>query len=139
MTESFTAEERAAMKERAQEGRRARRKRTPEEDAQDVRERIAELPQPERAMAERIAGIVAEAAPGLAPKTWYGMPAWYRDGKVLCFFQSATKFTTRYATFGFSDAAHLDDGGLWPNAYAITELTPKVEARLAALVARAAG
>ena len=139
MTESFTAEERAAMKERAQEGRRARRKRTPEEDAQDVRERIAELPQPERAMAERIAGIVAEAAPGLAPKTWYGMPAWYRDGKVLCFFQSATKFTTRYATFGFSDAAHLDDGGLWPNAYAITELTPEVEARLAALVARAAG
>lgn len=139
MSETFTAEERAAMQERAKEGRRARRKQTPEEDAQDVRARIAELPEPERAMAERIAGIVAEAAPGLAPKTWYGMPAWYRDGKVLCFFQSATRFRTRYATFGFSDAAHLDDGGFWPNAYAITELTPEVEARLAALVARSAG
>jgi hypothetical protein len=139
-TQAFTAEERAAIKDRAAEARRAtRRKRTPEDDARDVAEKIAELAEPERGMAERIAAIVAEAVPALAPRLWYGMPAWYLDGKVLCFFQSAAKFRTRYSTFGFSDLARLDDGALWPNAYALTGLPPEVEQRLVALVRQAAG
>jgi uncharacterized protein YdhG (YjbR/CyaY superfamily) len=139
-TETFSAEERAAIKERAAETRRAaRRRRSPEEEAEEVRAKVAELPEAERRMVERIGAVLAEAVPALAVRLWYGMPAWYLDGKQLCFFQSATKFTTRYSTFGFSDAARLDDGTFWPSAYAITELTPEVERRLADLVARAAG
>ena len=114
----FTAEERAAMKERARE-----LKRGTADGEQDVLEKIAEMPEPDRAMAERIHAIVKAAAPNLTPRTWYGMPAYARDGKVVCFFQSAQKFKTRYATFGFSDKANLDDGHLWPTAFALTELT----------------
>jgi uncharacterized protein YdhG (YjbR/CyaY superfamily) len=139
MTETFTDDERAAIKDRAQEVKRqSRRKTSAEEDARDVAAKIDELAEPERSTARRIAEIVAEAAPQLAPKLWYGMPAWSKDGKTLCFFQSAAKFKTRYATLGFSDVAQLDDGALWPNAYALTGLTPEVERRIAELVRRAA-
>ena len=138
-TETFTAEERAAMQERAQEVKRARRsKPTKEDDARDVTAKIDELAEPERTTAHRIAAIIAEAAPELAPKLWYGMPAWAKNGKNLCFFQSAAKFRTRYATLGFSDLAQLDDGTFWPNAYALTELTSEVEQRITDLVRRAA-
>jgi uncharacterized protein YdhG (YjbR/CyaY superfamily) len=139
-TGTFSAEERAAMKERAAEVRRtSRRRRDPEQDAEEVRARIAELPEPERATAQRIGEVLAAAVPALAPRLWYGMPAWYLDGTRLCFLQCASKYGTRYSTFGFSDAARLDEGTFWPNAYAITELTPEVERRLADLVVRAAG
>jgi uncharacterized protein YdhG (YjbR/CyaY superfamily) len=139
-TGTFTAEERAAMKDRAAEVKKARRgKATPEEDAREVAAKIDELPEPERTTAHRIAAIVAEAAPRLTAKLWYGMPGWALDGKNLCFFQSATKFKTRYATLGFSDLAQLDEGSFWANAYAITALTPEVEERIAALVRRAVG
>lgn len=139
-TETFSAEERAAMKDRAQEVRRSsRRKASPEDDARDVLAKIDELEEPERALARRLAEIVAEAAPELAPKLWYGMPAWSKAGRTLCFFQSATKFKTRYATLGFSDVAQLDDGAMWPNSYALAELTPEVEGRIADLVRRAVG
>lgn len=139
-TETFSAEERAAMKDRAQEVRRSsRRKASPEDDARDVLAKIDELEEPERALARRLAEIVAEAAPELAPKLWYGMPAWSKAGRTLCFFQSATKFKTRYATLGFSDVAQLDDGAMWPNSYALAELTPEVERRIADLVRRAVG
>ena len=104
---------------------------------QDVLAKIAELPEPDRAMAERLHVIVKEAAPGLAPRTWYGMPAYAKDGKVVCFFQSAQKFKTRYATLGFNDAAHLDDGAMWPTAFALKALTAAEEARIAALVKKA--
>jgi uncharacterized protein YdhG (YjbR/CyaY superfamily) len=139
-TGAFSAEERAAMQERAKEVKRTRRGRTtPEEDAQEHLARIEELDEPERTTAMRIHEIIATAAPELAPKPWYGMPAWSKDGRTLCFFQSAAKFRTRYATLGFSDVARLDDGDLWPNAYALTALTPEVEERIAALVRRAVG
>ena len=98
---------------------------------------IAELPQPDRAMAERIHAIIEASAPGLTPRLWYGMPAYAKEGKVVCFFQSGQKFKTRYATLGFSDQANLDDGTMWPNAYALTELTAADEARIAALVQKA--
>jgi uncharacterized protein YdhG (YjbR/CyaY superfamily) len=139
-TETFSAEERAAMNERAQEVRKAARRGKPtrEEQAQEVAAKIAELDEPERSLAQRIAAIVVEVAPELEPKTWYGMPAWSKAGKTLCFFQSSAKFKTRYSTFGFSDLAQLDDGAMWPSSYAITALTPEVEERLAALVRRAA-
>ena len=138
-TGTFSADERAAMQERAQEVKRASRRRTSrEDDARDVAAKIDELAEPERTTARRIAQIVAEAAPELDPKTWYGMPAWSKGGRTLCFFQSAAKFRTRYATLGFSDAAQLDDGALWPVAYAVTDLTPEVEQRIADLVRRAA-
>ena len=101
-------------------------------------EKIAEMPEPDRAMAERIHAIVKASAPDLSPKTWYGMPAYARDGKVVCFFQSAQKFKSRYATLGFSDSANLDDGAMWPTAFALTELTAADEARIAALVKQAA-
>jgi uncharacterized protein YdhG (YjbR/CyaY superfamily) len=130
----FTAEERAAMKERARELK------APGADGeQDVLAKIAELPEPDRAMAERLHAIVKEAAPALAPRTWYGMPAYALDGKVVCFFQSAQKFKTRYATIGFSDSAHLDDGAMWPTAFALTKLTSKEEAKVRALVKKAVG
>jgi uncharacterized protein YdhG (YjbR/CyaY superfamily) len=140
-TESaFTAEERAAMKDRAQEVRRARRgKASPEDDLRDLLAKIDELPEPERTTALRIHALVSETAPELQAKLWYGMPGWAKGGKNLLFFQSATKFKTRYATLGFSDLARLDEGDLWPNAYAITALTPEVEARITELVRRAVG
>ena len=140
----FTDEERAAMKERAREvkaeARRASRGKKARADGEaDVLAKIAEMSQPDRAMAERIHEIVKAAAPDLVPRTWYGMPAYAKDGKVLCFFQAAKKFKSRYATFGFSDQARLDDGELWPVAFAVRELTPAAEKRITALVKRAVG
>jgi uncharacterized protein YdhG (YjbR/CyaY superfamily) len=133
---TFTAEEKAAMKERAQEQKAAAGKADGE---RDVLAKIAEMPEPDRAMAERIHAIVTASAPTLSPRTWYGMPAYARDGKVVCFFQSAQKFNTRYATLGFSADANLDDGAMWPTAFALTELTAAEEARIGALVRKAAG
>lgn len=135
---TFTAEERAAMKERAREQRaEARGKGGKADGLRDVLARIAELPEPERSLATRLHAAVLAAAPELAPKTWYGMPAYARDGKVLCFFQSAQKFKTRYASFGFSDAAKLDEGAMWPTAFALKELTEAELARIGALVRKA--
>ena len=134
----FTAEERAAMRERARELRaEARAKKNRAEGERDLLAKIAEMPEPDRAMAERIHEIVTAAAPVLAPKTWYGMPAYAKDGKVVCFFQGADKFDARYATFGFNDTANLDDGAMWPTAFALKELTPAEEATIAALVKKA--
>jgi uncharacterized protein YdhG (YjbR/CyaY superfamily) len=130
----FTAEERAAMKERARE-----LKRGTGDGERDVLEKIAEMEEPDRAMAERIHAIVTAAAPDLTPRTWYGMPAYARDGKVVCFFQSAQKFKARYATLGFNDAARLDEGSMWPTAFALKKLTKKDEATIRALVKKAAG
>jgi hypothetical protein len=139
-SEGFTDEERAAMKERAQElkaaGRRGQRAdKTDGESA--VLAKIAELTEPDRAMAERLHALIKASVPALSPKTWYGMPAYAKDGKVVCFFQSAQKFRTRYATLGFSDEAHLDEGAMWPTAFALTELTAADEARIGALVKKA--
>ena len=133
-TEGFTAEERAAMRERAQELKAEARKADGESD---VLAKIAEMPAPDRAMAERLHTLVTASAPALSPKTWYGMPAYAMDGKVVCFFQSAHKFKSRYATFGFSDTANLDEGAMWPTSFALTELTAADEARIAALVKKA--
>jgi uncharacterized protein YdhG (YjbR/CyaY superfamily) len=134
----FTAEERAAMKERARELKaEARSGREREEGERDVLAKIAEMPEPDRGMAERIHAIIKTSAPILTPKTWYGMPAYAKDGKVVCFFQSAQKFNTRYATFGFSDRANLDDGRLWPTAFALMGLTAAEEARIRALLKKA--
>ena len=130
----FTDEERAAMKERARELKAAADKADGENE---VLAKIAEMPEAERAMAERLHAIIKASAPGLAPKTWYGMPAYAKDGKVICFFQSAQKFKTRYATLGFSDAANLDDGALWPVAFALKELTAAEEAKISALLKKA--
>jgi uncharacterized protein YdhG (YjbR/CyaY superfamily) len=139
--EGFTAEERAAMKERARElkadARRGRGGKVDEEEA--VLAKIAEMPERDRVVGERLHAIIKAAAPALSPRLWYGMPAYARDGQVLCFFQSAQKFKTRYATLGFSDKAHLDEGAMWPTAFALTELTAAGEARIAALVKRAVG
>ncbi len=138
-TSAFNAEERAAMKEHAAEVRRST-KSTPEDDAQAVLDKIAAMSEPDRALAERIHAIITEAAPTLTPKLWYGMPAYYRDGKNVVFFQDAAKFKARYATLGFNDAALLDDGAMWPSAYALTyDLTPADERRIAELVTKAAG
>ena len=138
--EGFTDEERAAMKERAQELKAARRrprgKKADEEGA--VLAKIAEMPDSDRVVAERLHAIVKENAPALSPRLWYGMPAYARDGKVVCFFQSAQKFKTRYATLGFSDKANLDDGAMWPTSYALKELTAAEEARIGGLVKQAA-
>jgi uncharacterized protein YdhG (YjbR/CyaY superfamily) len=131
----FTGEEKAAMRQRARELKADANK---AEWEREVLERIAELPAHDRALAERVHAIVTANAPGLAPKTWYGMPAYTLDGKIVCFFQSAAKFKTRYATLGFNDAARLDDGGMWPVAFALQELTAAEEAQIAALVKRAA-
>jgi uncharacterized protein YdhG (YjbR/CyaY superfamily) len=130
----FTAEERAAMKERARELKAAENK---ADDEREVLAKIAEMEEPDRAMATRLHAIVTAAAPALSPRTWYGMPAYAKDGKVVCFFQSAQKFKTRYATFGFSDTANLDEGALWPVAFALKALTPAEEARIGALVKKA--
>jgi hypothetical protein len=132
-SKGFTAEERAAMKEHARELKAEGKA----DGESEVLAKIAAMPEPERAMAKRLHAIVKASAPGLSPKTWYGMPAYAKDGKVVCFFQSATKFKTRYATLGFSDAARLDDGAVWPTAFALTELTAADEAKISALVKKA--
>jgi uncharacterized protein YdhG (YjbR/CyaY superfamily) len=137
-SKGFTAEERAAMKERARELKaeaRANKDRAAGESA--VLAKIAEMPEPDRALAERLHAIVKASAPDLSPKTWYGMPAYAKDGKVVCFFQSAEKFKSRYATFGFSDEANLDEGAMWPTSFALKELTAAEEAKIAALVKKA--
>src|SRR5918995_3584840 len=126
----FTDEERAAMKERAQELKAEARE-------SDVLAKIAEMPEPDRAMGKRLHAIIKASAPALSPKLWYGMPAYAKDDKVVCFFQSADKFKTRYATFGFSDKANLDEGAMWPTAFALKELTAAEETRIGALVKRA--
>jgi len=130
----FTDEERDAMQERARELKAERASKSKADGERDVLAKIAAMPEPDRAMAERLHAIVKANAPELSPKTWYGMPAYAKDGKVVCFFQSAQKFKTRYATFGFSDAANLDKGALWPTAFALKELTPAAEATIGALV-----
>jgi uncharacterized protein YdhG (YjbR/CyaY superfamily) len=130
---AFTDEERAAMKERARETRRAGKA----DGESDVLAKIAEMPEADRVMAERIHAVVKDAAPDLAPKTWYGMPAYAKGGKVVCFFQSAHKFKSRYATLGFSDTANLDKGSMWPTSYALTKLTATAEAEIKKLVKQA--
>ena len=137
-SKGFTDEERAAMKERVQELKAAARADKDKADGEStVLAKIAEMPEPERAMGKRLHAIIKASAPALSPKTWYGMPAYAKNGKVVCFFQSAQKFKTRYATFGFSDAANLDEGALWPVAFALKGLTAAEEARIAALVKKA--
>ena len=134
----FTAEERAAMKERARELKaEARAQKDKAAGESDLLAKIAEMPEPDRAMAERLHAIVKSSAPSLSPKTWYGMPAYARDGKVVCFFTPASKFNSRYATFGFNDIANLDDGAMWPTSFALTALTATEEERIAALVKKA--
>ncbi len=139
-SDGFTDEEIAAMKERAQETKASSRrgsKAAKTDGESDVLAKIAEMPESDRVMAERLHAIVKANAPDLTPKTWYGMPAYARDGKVVCFFQAAAKFNTRYATLGFNDTAHLDDGAMWPTAYALKELTPADEARISELIKKA--
>ncbi len=139
--DGFTAEERGAMKERAQELKASARRgsRADEADGESaVLAKIAEMTDADRIMAERLHAIIKASVPALAPRTWYGMPAYAKDGKVLCFFQTAQKFKTRYATLGFSDAANLDEGAMWPTSYALTELTAADEARIGELVKQAA-
>jgi uncharacterized protein YdhG (YjbR/CyaY superfamily) len=139
-SKGFTDEERAAMKERAQELKAEARRGQGAGKADgesDLLAKIAEMPEPDRAMAKRLHALIKASAPALSPKTWYGMPAYAKDGKVVCFFQSAQKFNARYATFGFSDRANLDDGAMWPTSFALKELTATEEARIGALVKRA--
>src|SRR5215218_8528191 len=137
-SEGFTDDERAAMKERAKELQaEARANKKKAEGESDVLAKIAEMPEPDRAMAERLHEIVKAGAPALSPKTWYGMPAYAKGGKVVCFFQSAQKFNSRYATIGFSDEANLDEGAMWPTSFALKELTAAEEAKIGALVKRA--
>ena len=134
----FTDEERAAMKERAKEQKaEARANKNKEEGESDVLAKIAEMPEPDRALGERLHAIIKASAPVLAPRLWYGMPAYARDGKVVCFFQPAHKFKTRYATLGFNDSANLDEGTLWPVAFALKELTAAEEAKITAIVKKA--
>src|SRR5438093_3611559 len=139
-SKAFTDEERAAMRERGQELKAASRRgaRAVKGDGEsDVLAKIAEMPERDRAMAERLHTIIKASAPALSPRLWYGMPAYAKDGKVVCFFQSAQKFKTRYATFGFSDKANLDDGAMWPVAFALKELNGAAEAKIGALVKQA--
>src|SRR3954451_19122670 len=138
-SKGFTDEERAAMRERARELKAARRgPRAGKADAEsDVLAKIAEMPESDRVMAERLHAIVKATAPDLSPRTWYGMPAYAKDGKVVCFFQSAQKFKSRYATLGFSDKANLDEGAMWPTSFALKEMTVAEEARIEALVKQA--
>jgi uncharacterized protein YdhG (YjbR/CyaY superfamily) len=133
-SKGFTDEERAAMKERAKELKAEAKK---AEGESDVLAKIAEMPEPDRTMAERLHEIIKASAPALSPKTWYGMPAYAKDGKVVCFFQGAQKFQSRYATLGFSDEAKLDEGAMWPTSFALKELTATEEAKISALVKRA--
>jgi uncharacterized protein YdhG (YjbR/CyaY superfamily) len=139
-SKGFTAEERAAMRERAQEQKAAARRgpRAGKADGEsDVLAKIAEMPKLDRVMAERLHAVIKASAPALSPRTWYGMPAYAKDGKVVCFFQSAQKFKTRYATFGFSDKANLDKGAMWPTSFALKELTAAEEKKIGALVKKA--
>jgi uncharacterized protein YdhG (YjbR/CyaY superfamily) len=139
-SKAFTDEERAAMRERAQEVKAAARRgsRAGKADGEsDVLAKIAEMPESDRAMAERLHAIVKASAPALSPRTWYGMPAYAKDGKVVCFFQSGAKFKTRYATLGFSDNANLDEGAMWPTAFALKRLTAAEEKKIRALVKKA--
>jgi uncharacterized protein YdhG (YjbR/CyaY superfamily) len=134
----FTPEERAAMKERARELKaEARANKSRADGERDVLAKIAEMPGPDRAIAKRLHAIVKASAPALSPKTWYGMPAYAKDGKVVCYFQSAEKFNSRYATFGFSDEANLDEGAMWPTSFALKELTAAEQARIGALLKKA--
>src|SRR5512133_3128858 len=136
----FTDEERAAMRERAQELKAAARRGSrsgKSDEERDVLAKIAEMPERDRVMAARLHAVIKASAPALSPRTWYGMPAYARDGNVVCFFQSAQKFKTRYATFGFSDKANLDEGAMWPISFALKELTTAEEARIGALVKKA--
>jgi len=134
----FTSEEQAAMKERARELKAARSPRAGKADGEtDVLAKIAEMPQPDRGMAEKLHAVIKATAPALSPRTWYGMPAYAKDGNVVCFFQGAQKFKTRYATLGFSDKANLDADAMWPTAFALKELTAACEARIVALVKKA--
>jgi hypothetical protein len=137
--EGFSDEERAAMKERAKELKAEARANKDKADGESaLLAKIAEMPEPDRSMAERLHAIIKASAPALSPKTWYGMPAYAnKDGKVICFFQSAQKFNARYATFGFSDVANLDEGAMWPTSFALKELTAADEARISALVKKA--
>ncbi|HEX4718638.1 MAG TPA: DUF1801 domain-containing protein [Thermoleophilaceae bacterium] len=139
-SKGFTDEERAAMSERAQELKAETRRgsRAGKADGErDVLAKIAEMPKADRVMAERLHAIIKASAPDLAPRTWYGMPAYAKDGKVVCFFRSAQKFKSRYATFGFNEKANLDEGAMWPTAFALKELTAADEAKIAALVKKA--
>jgi hypothetical protein len=139
--DGFTDDERSAMKERAKELKAAGRRgsRTAKADGEtEVLAKIAEMAEPDRVMAERLHAVIMASVPALSATTWYGMPAYAKDGKTICFFQPAQKFKTRYATLGFSDKANLDDGAMWPNAYALREMTADVEARIAALLKQAA-
>jgi uncharacterized protein YdhG (YjbR/CyaY superfamily) len=139
-SKGFTDEERAAMKERAQE-LNAEARRGPRTDKADgesaVLAKIAEMPEPDRAMGKRLHAIIKASAPALSPRLWYGMPAYAKDGKVVCYFQSADKFKSRYSTFGFNDSANLDKGAMWPTSFALTELTAAEEAKIGALVKKA--
>jgi hypothetical protein len=130
----FTADERAAMKERAQELKAAKNK---EEGERALLAKIAEMPEPDRAMAERLHAIITASAPALSPKTWYGMPAYAKDDKIVCFFQSAEKFKSRYATFGFSDEANIDEGAMFPTSFALKSLSAAEERKISALVKKA--
>jgi uncharacterized protein YdhG (YjbR/CyaY superfamily) len=141
-SKGFTEDERAAMREHAQELRAAARRGSgagKAEEESDVLAKIAAMPAPDRTMAERLHAIIKASAPGLSPKLWYGMPAYARDGNVVCFFQGAHKFKARYGTLGFSDKANLDEGQMWPTAFALKELTAADEARITALVKKAVG
>ena len=133
-SKGFTAEERAAMKERAKELKAEGRK---EDGERDVLAKIAEMPEPDRAMAKRLHAVVKASAPDLSPKTWYGMPAYAKDDKVVCFFTPASKFKDRYATFGFNSKANLDEGNMWPTSFALTKLTAAEEAKIRKLVKKA--
>jgi uncharacterized protein YdhG (YjbR/CyaY superfamily) len=135
----FTAEEREAMRERARELKAEAKPGGKAEGEKEVLAKIAQMPEPDRSLARRLHAIITQSAPVLVPRTWYGMPAYAKDGKVVCFFQSAQKFKSRYATLGFSDQARLDEGAMWPTGFGLRELTAEVESRIAALVRRAVG
>jgi len=141
--QGWTDEERAAMKDRAQEVKAAKRRGSKADkaaaDAKAVLDKIAEMPQPDRGMSERVHAVVMETAPDLAPRLWYGSPAYAKDGKVIVFFQSPQKFNTKFATLGFSEDANLEDGDMWPSSFALLNLTPAVEKQIAALVKKAVG
>jgi len=137
-TPGFSTDEKAAMRERAKELKaEAKSRDARQEGERDLLAKIAEMPESDRVMAERIHAVITATAPDLAPKTWYGMPAYARDGKLVCFFKSADKFKSRYATFGFEEDARLDDGNMWPTSWALTKVTPADEARIAELVKKA--
>jgi uncharacterized protein YdhG (YjbR/CyaY superfamily) len=139
MAETFSAEERAAMQQRSKELRTRKAKQSPEEDRAEVLAAIASLADDERHLAERVFAVVSAADPDLLPRTWYGSPAWARRGKVVVFYQPASKFKVRYATLGFSETARLDEGRMWPTSFAVLDVTPEVETRIAELVRRAVG